>query len=117
MLFRSRELENDDEIVRQWAAATEGLEVAHELDTFVGKTKGIGTALFSYLRMRSGGNSIKPDVRVRTKLHEFGFSPFIPQDAIGLFVLARTVASEINVSMLVLDQLLWGPEVAKSTVF
>jgi hypothetical protein len=112
----SRQLESDDAVVRKWADATEGLEVAHELDTFVGQTLGIGPALYAYLRMRSGGDSIKPDVRVRDKLREFGFSRFVPRDAVGLFVLARSVAAEIGVSMLELDQLLWGPEEGESTV-
>ena len=42
-------------------------------ERFVGATNGIGPALFAYLRMRSGADALKPDLRVRESLNRLGF--------------------------------------------
>ncbi len=99
------QITDDDELVTHWSNLTFGLEVANNLDPYAGSVKGIGPALFAYLRMRSGGDSLKPDSRVRKKLAEFGFEPPATDEA--LWVLARVIAAELNVPMLVLDKLLW----------
>lgn len=95
----------DEQIVKAWAAATEGLEIAHSLDPYVGDVKGVGTALFAYMRMRSGGDGLKPDVRVRASMSSLGFNP--PAGDVALLLLCRAAATELGTSMLVLDQLLW----------
>ncbi len=91
--------------VRSWADATAGLVEVHRLDPFVGEVKGIGPALFAYLRMRAGGDGLKPDVRVRRALKHVGFNP--PAGDVALLRIGAGAASELDVSLLELDQLLW----------
>lgn len=91
--------------VRNWAAATHELVEVHRLDPYVGEVKGIGPALFAYLRMRAGGDGIKPDIRVRRALNTLGFAP--PAGDVALLRIAAAAASEVRVSLLQLDQLLW----------
>jgi len=45
--------DDDDDATEAWAGAVEALEVIPSLDPYVGSVKGIGVALFCYLRMRS----------------------------------------------------------------
>lgn len=71
----------------------------------VGCVKGIGLALFAYMRMRSGADAIKPDIRVKKALRHLGFA--VPDDDHAVLILAKAAAEEIRVSRLVLDQLLW----------
>jgi hypothetical protein len=47
-------LADDDDIVERWATAVDPLEVAPELDPYVGAVSGIGIALFCYMRVRRG---------------------------------------------------------------
>lgn len=65
---------NDDEAVEGWARTVAPLEVAPALDPYVGAVKGIGIALFCYMRMRAGADSLKPDVRQTLK--RLGFEIF-----------------------------------------
>jgi hypothetical protein len=95
----------DDEIVQRWANATQDLVIASRLDPYVGAVSGIGPALFAYLRMRSGADGIKPDLRIRKALAALGLPA--PADPVALLVLAQAVAESLGVSQLVLDQLLW----------
>lgn len=81
------------------------LEVAPALDPYVGAVKGIGIALFCYMRMRAGGDALKPDVRVRLALQSLGFD--IPAGEAALLVMASTLAYELGIDRLVLDQILW----------
>ena len=67
---------------------------------------GIGPALFAYMRMRCGADALKPDLRVAAALRELGFG--VPGDEHSILVIARAAAAELDVSLLVLDQLLWG---------
>jgi hypothetical protein len=105
---KHHDLDDDEETVRRWAADTTPLEHAPALDPYVGSVRGIGPALFAYLRMRSGGDALKPDVRVRRRLDALGFDP--PREEHALLVLARAAAAEIGVTLLELDQLLWLSE-------
>jgi hypothetical protein len=95
----------DDEIAQGWASAVSDVEYAPELDPYAGSVIGMGPALFSYLRMRSGADAIKPDLRVRRALKSCGFR--MPKGTPGLLMLANGVADELEISRLVLDQLLW----------
>ncbi len=81
------------------------VEVTPALDPYVGSVTGIGIALFCYLRMRSGADAIKPDVRVRKALEQFSFT--IPAGGAALLAVSSVLAAELGVSRLVLDQLLW----------
>lgn len=96
----------EDEGCRAWAEGVQGLEHAPKLDPVVGGVSGIGPALFAYMRMRCGADALKPDLRVAGSLREMGFD--VPGDEHSILVVARAAAAELGVSLLVLDQLLWG---------
>ena len=95
----------EDEACRIWAQGCGALEHAPKLDPVVGSVKGIGLALFAYMRMRSGADAIKPDIRVKTALRNLGF--VVPNDDHAVLLITQAAASEIGMSRLVLDQLLW----------
>lgn len=100
------DLGDDDTSVEAWAACVGPLEVAPALDPYVGSIKGIGKALFCYLRMRAGADAIKPDVRVRRTLERLGFT--IPTGEAALLAVSSAIAAELSITRLVLDQLLWA---------
>ncbi len=103
--------ELDDEVgVKTWAEAVEALAHAPKLDPYVGCVKGIGPALFAYLRMRCGASALKPDLRVGRALRSYGFK--VSDDVHELLIVSAVVADELTVSRLELDQLLWwgGPQ-------
>lgn len=65
---------SDDELVAHWATAVEPIRLTPRLDPYVGAVSGIALfALFAYMRMRSGADALKPDVRVRSHLARLGF--------------------------------------------
>jgi hypothetical protein len=90
----------------RWAQGVVGLEHAPGLDPVAGSVTGIGPALFAYLRMRSGADAIKPDLRVARALRKLGFH--VPAGEHAILVVAYAAANEVDISLLVLDQLLWG---------
>jgi hypothetical protein len=91
----------EDQACKQWADDVAGLEHAPRLDP----VSGIGPALFAYLRMRSGSDALKPDVRVAKGLRQLGFQP--PPGEHATLVIAHAAASEVAIGLLALDQLLW----------
>lgn len=91
--------------VKAWAEGCSDFAHASKLEPHVGCVKGIGPALFAYLRMRCGADGIKPDLRVRDGLNSAGLS--VPNDAHSILVVATAVAAALDVPLLVLDQLLW----------
>lgn len=97
--------DGEDRACGMWAQGCGELEHAPRLDPVVGCVKGIGLALFAYMRMRSGADAIKPDSRVKSAMASLGF--VVPDDDHAVLILARAAAQEIGVSRLVLDQLLW----------
>lgn len=96
---KSKELTDEEVIVKEWAED----ENAHQA---VLDIKGIGPALLQYLRMRSGADSLKVDVRVIEGLKGFGI-PVHWFTAPGLLELCREIAKESKCSLLELDQVLW----------
>jgi hypothetical protein len=96
---------DDDHGVAQWAVSTEPLRFAPRLDNYVGSVSGIGVALFAYLRMRSGADAIKADLRVRSSLNRMGFN--VPPGENALLLLAEGAAEELGMTRLALDQVLW----------
>lgn len=82
-----------------------------DLDPIVGSVKGVGPALFAYMQMRSGGDAVKPDLRVTRGLRRLGF--IVPGGMHATLVVARAAAAEIGTTLLVLDQLLWNLEDSK----
>lgn len=66
--------------------------------------KGIGPALFAYLRMRCGADALKPDLRVHAALRGLGFE--VENEVHTMLVVAHAVAVELEISRLTLDQLL-----------
>ncbi|GAB2776278.1 hypothetical protein GCM10027039_41910 [Terrabacter koreensis] len=97
---------SEDEGCRAWADRVQGLEHAPKLDPVVGGVSGIGTALFAYMRMRCGADALKPDLRVARALRDLGFD--LPADEHSILVVAMAAAAELDISLLVLDQMLWG---------
>ena len=97
--------EQEDEGCMQWAQGVAGLEHAPGLDPVAGSVTGIGPALFAYLRMRSGADALKPDLRVARALRKLGF--YVPVGEHAILVVAHAAADEAAISPLVLDQLLW----------
>jgi hypothetical protein len=96
---------DEDQACLQWANDVAGLEHAPGLDPVIGSVHGIGPALFAYLRMRSGADALKPDLRVARSLRRLGFD--VPGDEHSVLVVAEAAAAEVQVGLLVLDQLLW----------
>jgi hypothetical protein len=96
---------DDDATCAAWAEASSQLVLSHRLDPYVGSVKGIGPALFCYLRMRCGADGLKPDLRVRRAFAELGLEP--PQGEAALLVLGQALANELQISLVELDQLLW----------
>ena len=96
---KSKGIYEEDALCLAWAED----ELAH-VDIL--NIKGIGPALLQYLRMRSGANSLKVDVRVIEALKKFGLPVewFSPE---GLLQLCTELATECNCSLLELDQALW----------
>ena len=97
---------SEDDACRAWATSVDALEHAYMLDPYVGSVRGVGLALFSYLRMRCGADALKPDVRVYQALNALGFNA--PNNPDAILVIAKGAAAEIGAGILVLDQLLWG---------
>jgi hypothetical protein len=98
---------DDDDATRAWAESAAPFEHAPQLEPYVGSVKGISPALFAYMRMRSGADALKPDFRVRASLNSLGFA--VPSDEHAILTIAHAAASDLGVSRLVLDQLLWWP--------
>jgi hypothetical protein len=97
---------NEDAGVRRWAA-TGNLGHAFRLDPSVGQVKGVGLAVYCYLRMLSGAtDTVKPDIRVGKKLRQLGFA-VNPYDQHAVYDVAMCAAAELQVPPLILDQLLW----------
>ena len=96
---------NENEICARWAHEVEDMRFAYELDPIVGSVKGIGLALFNYMRMLSGADSIKPDVRIKKRLNQLGFK--VPKNEISVMYLCELISKDLQISLLELDQLLW----------
>lgn len=67
---------------------------------------GIGPALFNYLLILSGADTVKVDVRVRRALDLLGIDAEIFTDT-GLLMVCRILANDVGCSLAVLDQVLW----------
>jgi hypothetical protein len=100
---------DEEEGVRFWAAEAAPWERRPKGDSYVGSVKGIGIATFAYLRMRSGADAIKPDVRVNAALGSLLF-PLGDGSDLAVLCVAGAAAEELGVSRLELDQLLWWME-------
>ena len=96
---------DDEEAVLAWADAVEDVRFAPRLDPYVGQVSGVGPALFAYLRMRSGADALKPDVRVHDALEALGWA--VPRNAAALLTACEALAHDVGMSRLTLDQLLW----------
>jgi hypothetical protein len=104
-----RNINGDDAICLAWAEYAEQWRRTPKLDPYVG-VKGIGIALYAYLRMRSGADAIKPDVWIARMLQQFGATIRNPKDALEVMECAEQVALALKVGRLTLDQMLWRGE-------
>jgi hypothetical protein len=101
-------LTSENEICYNWAmlSSTYESDDADLENLAIAEISGIGPALLEYLRMRSGGNSLKVDVRVKNSLRAIG----VPVDYLsdrGVYAVCQTISKELGISMLELDQILW----------
>lgn len=96
---KSKGITDENELSERWAAdevtASEILEIY-----------GIGPALLQYLRMLSGADSLKVDIRVQEGLAAVGLPVawFTPD---GVLSLCKQLSKDIGCSLLELDQALW----------
>jgi hypothetical protein len=104
-----RNITGDDAICRAWGAYAEEWRRTPKLDPYVG-VRGIGIALYAYLRMRSGADAIKPDVWIARLLQQYGATIRNPKDALEVMQCAEQVALGAKISRLTLDQMLWRGE-------
>jgi hypothetical protein len=104
-----RNVTGDDAICRAWGEHAEEWRRTPKLDPYVG-VKGIGIALYAYLRMRSGADAIKPDVWIARLLQQYGATIRNPKDALEVMQCAEQVALAAKISRLTLDQMLWRGE-------
>lgn len=90
---------DEDEICFKWS---------HDIDShhMMLDVKGIGPALLQYMRMLSGADTLKVDVRVIETLREVGL-PVHWFSAEGILQLCKDMSREIGCSLVELDQLLW----------
>lgn len=101
-------LKDENEICYNWAMLSSSFESEEPNieNLAIAEISGIGPALLEYLRMRSGGNSLKVDVRVKNSLKAIG----VPVDYLsdrGVYAVCQTISTELGISMLELDQILW----------
>lgn len=92
-------ISKEDEICFVWAHDVDAQQSMLDIN-------GIGPALLQYLRMLSGADTLKVDVRVIETLRQAG----LPVDwfsAEGIFQLCKSISREIGCSMVELDQMLW----------
>ena len=102
---KSKSLNGEEEIVKKWAEDETAFQEVLDI-------KGIGPALLQYLRMRSGADSLKVDVRVIEGLRELGIpAHWFTSD--GLLELCKEIAAEAKCSLLELDQVLWHQNAVK----
>lgn len=71
--------------------------------------KGIGEVLYEYLRILSGADSLKVDVRVREQLWLLGIPVSDFTDS-GLLNICRVLAADAQCTLVELDQALWNDE-------
>jgi hypothetical protein len=105
----TQNITGDDAICRAWGEYAEQWRRTPKLDPYVG-VKGIGIALYAYLRMRSGADAIKPDVWIARLLQQYGATIRNPKDALEVMQCAEQVALAAKISRLTLDQMLWRGE-------
>lgn len=101
---KANDLPDDDATCKHWATAVQTLELTPKLDPVVGGVHGIGPALFAYMRLRSGADTVKVDLRVIRRLRAAGLG--VPGTTSGL-VLCQALAAELGIRTAELDKLLW----------
>jgi hypothetical protein len=92
-------LTSDEILCAKWA---ENSLIANQLLDI----KGVGPALLQYLRMLSGADTLKVDVRVLDGLALIGI-PISWFTADGILEISKEIAAEVGCSLVELDQILW----------
>lgn len=95
----------EEEGVRRWAQEAAPFAFATRLEPYAGAVRGMGPALFAYLRLLSGADALKPDVRVHQALQRLGLD--VPNEPNALLLVAQGLAERTGMPMAVLDQFLW----------
>jgi hypothetical protein len=96
---RAHGLVDEDTMANSWAQDLEAIELMKQVF-------GIGPALVEYLRMLSGSDSLKVDVRVINGFEALGLPVhlFSPD---GILELAKQLSRKVPCSLIELDQCLW----------
>lgn len=100
----SQDGSGEDSVCEAWAFNVAPLELTPELDPIVGRVTGIGPALFAYMRLRCGADTIKPDLRVQRALRATGLR--VPTSHAAI-VLSHALAADLGIRTCELDKLLW----------
>ena len=96
----------NQEQLASWAANT-------QFEDFVGKVKGAGYAIFQWLVMRQGVETIKPDVHVLRFVNEALGHPVTPEIAVSSL---EQVAKDMGIKAYELDWRIWENGVNKAAV-
>lgn len=96
---KDHSIKDENQICLQWA--NDSGEYVKLLEI-----KGIGPALLQYLRMLSGANTLKVDVRITEELEKLNL-PVSWFTADGLLELCTDLAKDAGCSLVELDQVLW----------
>ena len=103
---QERNISAEDEIVKRWASEVKDLRHFTKLDPYVGSVSGVGPALFAYMRMLCGADTLKVDLRVNRSLRDLG--TFVPSDANATLHLCELYAEDLGISLRQLDRLLYA---------
>ena len=99
---KKKGINNENQLVKSWALDLDEHEAVLAVN-------GIGPALLQYLRMLSGANSLKVDVRVLDALNELKL-PINWFSSEGVLKLCEDLANAAGCTLVELDQLLWNPQ-------
>jgi len=100
------EIENENEICFKWGKESEKYVFNYFLEPHVGNVKGIGFALFSYLRILCGANTLKIDSRIIDCLKYLGFNTDKKPEE--LYLTCIEISRELQIDLITLDQFFWG---------
>jgi hypothetical protein len=103
---QERSIRDEDQIVKQWALEVQELRHFTKLDPYVGSVPGVGPALFAYMRMLSGVDALKVDLRVSKALRRLG--TYVPADTTATLHLCELYAEDLGITLRELDRLLYG---------
>jgi hypothetical protein len=100
--FKTLDAKSDEDTVAAFVLQSDSSETRAKCISI----KGIGAVLYEYLRLLSGADTIKIDVRVKESLESLGLPVWLFSEE-GLFQICKILARDSNCSLAELDQALW----------